>query len=106
MAAGHIWTRILADDFDNSLPAEHKPISIHALGAALIARAAGKVNDAWVINAFNLDTNGQADFTAIKAAYAAYSNKAEWLALIESAFILLKVGLASEAEAKAAVGIA
>lgn len=104
MAAGHIWTRIQISS-NSSLPAEHQRINIHRLGSAMRLRAAGDINDTQFVNAFNLDVDGSGDFEALKTAYTAAGDKAEWMHKVESCFILVDIGDITEANAKNFLGI-
>lgn len=104
MAAGNIWTRIQVNS-NFSLPSEHQRLDIHKLGSAMRLRAAGKITDAQFVSAFNLDVDGSGDFEAMKTAYTAAADKAEWMHLVESCFILVDGGNITEANAKTFLGI-
>jgi hypothetical protein len=112
MAAGNIWTRLVIDS-DSSLPSSQQRINAHHLQWGITLRALGNISDAAIISHFNLDADGQVDFTNLKAAYAALTgtgatllgNQAAWREKAAACFGLVQDGVITEAQAKTALGV-
>lgn len=82
-------------------------IPVHAFSCALREWSRGAVTKAQVVNAFNLDSNEQAQLDAIASTYQAKPNQAakdDYLVKIHDVFVLSESGFYSKNKAKSELG--
>ena len=107
MSEGNVWERLVVDS-DITLPEEFEKIPIHEFASSVRLYVFGSIVDTLVIDSFALDENGQSDLDDFKTSYDTIvlrNDKQDWIAKLESCFLLYNFGMVSEMQAKTILGI-